>query len=47
MLANWNFPDITSTRAKSLGFTAESTIDEIIQVHIDDELEGKIPGLNT
>jgi D-erythronate 2-dehydrogenase len=47
MLSNWNFPDITSTRAKSLGFTAEATIDEIIQVHIDDELQGKIPGLNT
>lgn len=46
MLSNWNFPDITSTRARSLGFTSESTIDEIIQVHIDDELSGKIPGLN-
>ena len=47
MLSNWNFPDITSARAKSLGFTAESTIDEIIKVHINDELDGKIPGLNT
>ncbi|MCX6445127.1 MAG: SDR family oxidoreductase [Actinobacteria bacterium] len=47
MLSNWNFPDITSTRAKSFGFTAESTLDEIIQVHIDDELGGKIPGLNS
>jgi nucleoside-diphosphate-sugar epimerase len=46
MLSNWNFPDITSTRAKSLGFTAEGTLDEIIQIHIDDELGGKIPGLN-
>ena len=46
MLSNWNFPDITSARAKSLGFTAESTIDEIIKVHINDELDGKIPGLN-
>lgn len=45
MLSNWNFPDITSNRARSLGFTSESTIDEIIQVHIDDELDGKIPGL--
>jgi len=46
MLSNWNFPDITSTRAKSLGFTSEGTLDEIIQIHIDDELGGKIPGLN-
>jgi len=46
MLSNWNFPDITSSRAKSLGFTSEGTLDEIIQIHIDDELGGKIPGLN-
>ena len=46
MLSNWNFPDITSTRAKSLGFTSEGTLDEIIQIHINDELGGKIPGLN-
>jgi D-erythronate 2-dehydrogenase len=46
MLSNWNFPNITSDRARSLGFKSESTIDEIIQVHIDDELGGKIPGRN-
>jgi len=46
MLSNWNFPDITSARARSLGFNAENTLDEIIQVHIDDELGGKIPGRN-
>ena len=46
MLSNWNFPDITSARARSLGFNAENTLDEIIQVHIDDELGGKIPGQN-
>jgi nucleoside-diphosphate-sugar epimerase len=45
MLANWNFPRFVSSRATSLGFTAESTLDEIIQIHIDDELGGKIPGL--
>jgi len=45
MLSNWNFPNITSARAKSLGFKSESTLDEIIQNHIDDELGGKIPGL--
>lgn len=46
MLSNWNFPNITSTRARSFGFKSESRIDEIIQIHIDDELGGKIPGLN-
>lgn len=45
MLANWNFPRFVSSRANSLGFTAESTLDEIIQIHIDDELGGKSPGL--
>jgi nucleoside-diphosphate-sugar epimerase len=45
MLANWNFPRFVSTRATSLGFTAERSLDEIIQIHIDDELGGKIPGL--
>src|SRR6476469_9189940 len=29
-------------RATSLGFKAESTFDEIIKVHLDDELDGKI-----
>jgi D-erythronate 2-dehydrogenase len=47
MLSNWNFPNFSTDRAKSLGFRCESTLDEIIQVHIDDELGGKIPGLNT
>lgn len=46
MLSNWNFPNIASTRAKLLGFKSESTLDEIIQNHIDDELGGKIPGQN-
>jgi nucleoside-diphosphate-sugar epimerase len=45
MLANWDFPRFISARATSLGFTAESSLDEIIQIHIDDELGGKIPGL--
>jgi nucleoside-diphosphate-sugar epimerase len=30
-------------RALALGFRAESSFDEIIRVHIDDELGGKIP----
>ncbi|MDE1992542.1 MAG: SDR family oxidoreductase [Rhizobiaceae bacterium] len=33
----------TATRARELGFTAESSFDEIIRVHIDDELEGRLP----
>ena len=30
-------------RAESLGFTAETSFDDIIRVHIDDELGGHIP----
>ena len=30
-------------RAIALGFTAETSFDEIIRVHIDDELGGKLP----
>lgn len=30
-------------RAQDLGFVAESTFDEIIRVHIDDELGGRVP----
>jgi hypothetical protein len=29
-------------RAASLGFVAETSFEEIIRVHIEDELEGKI-----
>ncbi len=29
-------------RARSLGFTSEATFEEIIRVHIEDELHGKI-----
>lgn len=31
-----------ASRARALGFTAESSFDEIIQVHIEDELGGRI-----
>ena len=33
----------TATRARELGFRAETSFDEIIRVHIDDELEGRLP----
>jgi D-erythronate 2-dehydrogenase len=33
---------LDATRARELGFKAEATFDEIIRVHIDDELGGKI-----
>ena len=42
IVANWP-RGFTATRAISLGFKAETTFDEIIQVHIDDELGGEIP----
>ncbi|NKF32271.1 NAD-dependent epimerase, partial [Pseudomonas sp. BGM005] len=29
-------------RASSLGFKAETSFDEILQVHIEDELDGRI-----
>lgn len=47
MVSNWNFAQFTSARARDLGFKCESNFDEIIKVHIDDELGGKIPGLST
>src|SRR5699024_3257733 len=42
MVAGWprNFD---AARAKALGFEAESSMAEIIQTHIDDELGGKLP----
>jgi hypothetical protein len=30
-----------ATRAKSLGFVADSSFDDIIRVHMEDELGGK------
>jgi nucleoside-diphosphate-sugar epimerase len=30
-------------RAQELGFRAETSFDEIIQTHIEDELEGRLP----
>ena len=36
--------DFSVKRALELGFTAEKTFDEIIKIHIDDELGGKIGG---
>jgi nucleoside-diphosphate-sugar epimerase len=41
MVAGWA-PGFEATRAKALGFTAESSFDEIIRVHIEDELGGKL-----
>jgi D-erythronate 2-dehydrogenase len=43
---NWNFPPVTAARAKALGFTCESTFDELIISHIDNELGGEIKGGN-
>jgi nucleoside-diphosphate-sugar epimerase len=34
-----------TARAAALGFVAETTFDEIIRVHIEDELGGKLPAL--
>lgn len=41
MVAGWA-PGFEATRAKSLGFTAEKSFDEIIRAHIDDELGGTL-----
>ncbi|HWL58365.1 MAG TPA: NAD-dependent epimerase, partial [Paracoccus sp. (in: a-proteobacteria)] len=35
-------PGFEAKRARELGFTAESSFDEIIRVHIDDELGGQL-----
>jgi nucleoside-diphosphate-sugar epimerase len=34
--------DLDASRAESLGFRAEKSFDEIIRVHVEDELGGKI-----
>ncbi len=45
MVKSWDWPGFTSERARSLGFKCEADFDEIIRVHIEDELGGEIPGL--
>lgn len=42
MVQGWA-PGFTATRARELGFTAETTFDDILQAHIEDELGGKLP----
>lgn len=42
MVQGWA-PGFAATRARELGFTAESSFDEIIRAHIDDELGGQLP----
>ncbi|PDT27889.1 NAD-dependent epimerase [Rhizobium sp. L9] len=41
IVAGWP-TQFDATRASSLGFTAETSFDEILQVHIEDELGGRI-----
>ena len=41
MVSGWA-PGFEATRASALGFTAETSFDEIIRVHIEDELGGSI-----
>ncbi len=42
MVAGWA-PGFTADRARELGFTAESSFEEIIRTHIEDELGGTLP----
>lgn len=35
--------NFSATRAAALGFSAESSFDEIIRVHVEDELNGRLP----
>ena len=35
-------PALDATRARRLGFTAETSFDEIIRVHVEDELGGSL-----
>mmetsp|Transcript_17991 Transcript_17991/g.29866 ORF Transcript_17991/g.29866 Transcript_17991/m.29866 type:complete len:83 (-) Transcript_17991:97-345(-) len=41
IIGNWQFCFDTK-RAEALGFEANKTFDEIVQVHIDDELGGAV-----
>lgn len=41
MVQGWA-PGFEATRARALGFTAESSFDDIIRVHIEDELGGQL-----
>jgi D-erythronate 2-dehydrogenase len=41
MVYGWA-PGFTAERARGLGFTAESSFEDIIRVHIDDELGGRL-----
>jgi nucleoside-diphosphate-sugar epimerase len=43
MVRDWP-AGLDAARARKLGFTAETSFDEIIRVHIDDELAGRYPG---
>jgi nucleoside-diphosphate-sugar epimerase len=42
IVAGWS-ERIDAKRSRELGFKAEATFDDIVRVHIDDELGGKIP----
>ncbi|WIY51549.1 SDR family oxidoreductase [Devosia sp. YIM 151766] len=42
MVAGWA-GDFDASRARALGFAAESSFDEIIRIHIEDELGGELP----
>lgn len=43
IVANWPRRFI-ATRAEGLGFSSETSFDEIIHAHVEDELGGKLPG---
>jgi nucleoside-diphosphate-sugar epimerase len=47
MVSSWDWPGFTSARARSLGFKCDANFEEIIKVHIQDELGGEIPGLTS
>lgn len=42
MVSGWA-PALEAKRARQLGFTADASMDEIIRVHIEDELGGHLP----
>jgi len=43
IVAGWP-RDFDPRRARALGFKAEADFEEIIRIHIEDELGGTIPG---
>jgi hypothetical protein len=45
-VAGWA-ADFEAARARELGFTAESDMAQILRVHVEDELGGRVPAIGS